>query len=80
MTKNLLSIAQWDEDKNDDYEIHSQGLLSIFYLNDYTISKKMPYRPDYMIPLMFVTDVDKSYGHFSNQHNDKLINSVAPLN
>ena len=30
-TKNLISIAQWDEDKDDDCEICSKGKFSVFY-------------------------------------------------
>ena len=67
-TKNLISIAQWDEDKDDDYKICSKGKFSVFYWNDYSTSEKILHRLDCRIPLMPVNDMDESYEKFLQYH------------
>ena len=67
-TKNLISIAQWDENKDDDYEICCKEKFSVFYWNDYSTSKKILHRLDCRIPLMAVNDMDESYEKFLQHH------------
>ena len=58
-SKNLISILQWGEERNEDVELRCKGRCSNFYWDDYTKHRHIIHHPECKTPLLEVEIEDK---------------------
>ena len=67
--KNLISIAKWDIEKNDNCGILSRGTYSVFMWNKDKHRKHIPHSPSCPIPIMPVNENDEAFVLFNDAHS-----------
>ena len=78
-SKNLISIAQWSKDKNDDCGIFSRGERSLFMWGNDSKTRLIHHNPTCCITLLPINKGDNNFNNFLRTHSDDLVDNVCLL-
>ena len=71
--KNIIYMAQWSDDMNDDYGVSSRGKFSLFFWDNNKKVKRIDHPPSSTMPLMEVNEKIYNFTLFVSSHEHQFI-------
>ena len=78
--KNLISIAKWSEEKNDDCGVLTRGNSSIFFWGHNLYTKTIIHHPSCPIPLMPVQPLSDPFALYLSRYDSQFIDPTEKVN